>query len=355
MLGKRFFLFLNCGFLKSNSLLGVIHYFAEVIKIFFKMKARLIFLWAMVFISPAFGQGRFIIDADTGNEMDDLFAIVRMLVDPNTEVIALNSAHYNNAQITADSIWNENPVTEFNTVKVSQDYNEQLLEGLQMMDIPHPIGANRFLGYTWGYYPGAKLPQSPASDLIISEAKKLADGQRLNIAILGACTNVAAAIAKDTTIANKLNIYMLGAEFNVHTNVWNKNSFNVQNDLNAFDYLMDNEQIQLTIMPGAVIKAFKYKKSVIQPKLYAYHHPTTDLLANIWDDINAAEYRVMWDLGLTAALIRPELATIEERPAPPENKRKTVGVFVDIDMPEMQKDFWESLDQYFKKHQNDHQ
>jgi purine nucleosidase len=36
------------------------------------------------------------LDSDTGNEMDDLYAIVRLLKEPSLDVVGLSSAHFNN-------------------------------------------------------------------------------------------------------------------------------------------------------------------------------------------------------------------------------------------------------------------
>ena len=35
-----------------------------------------------------------IIDADTGNEVDDLYALARALIEPSWDILALNAAHW---------------------------------------------------------------------------------------------------------------------------------------------------------------------------------------------------------------------------------------------------------------------
>ncbi|MCX6240122.1 MAG: hypothetical protein NTY07_21710 [Bacteroidia bacterium] len=40
------------------------------------------------------------LDADTGNEMDDLYAIVRMVKAPSVNLIGLSSVHFNNPDLS---------------------------------------------------------------------------------------------------------------------------------------------------------------------------------------------------------------------------------------------------------------
>lgn len=58
-------------------------------------------------------QTRLWIDADTANEIDDLYAIARLLAAPEVEIVALSSAH-----------WSRSPAAEGNTLAASQRLNE---------------------------------------------------------------------------------------------------------------------------------------------------------------------------------------------------------------------------------------
>ena len=294
-------------------------------------------------------QNRYILDADTGNEMDDFYAIVKAIIDENTELIGLNSAHYNSTQIYTDSIWNGNRVTNFNTVSESQLLNEKLLQKMGRLDIPHPLGCNRRLGFPWGYYPSAIIPKSPAVDFIISEAKKATPDDKLKVICIGASTNLAAAIETDSTIAKNIHAFLLGARFNSETNIWNKSEFNIQRDLNAFDALLNRTALEMTVMPITTARPYVFKKTETLKRLYAMNHPVPKLLGDVWTEINAAEERVMWDVALVIALQKPELATLEERPAPPENTRKMLHVYTKIDVEGMKNDFWNAVEGYFMK------
>jgi purine nucleosidase len=96
---------------------------------------------------------RVIVDADTANEIDDLYAIVRVLVAPEFRVEGVTSAHY-----TRSTKPNE-------TVHRSQAINEQILDAMGLRDsIPHPVGADRSMAEP-------TIPvDSPAARLIIKQA-----------------------------------------------------------------------------------------------------------------------------------------------------------------------------------------
>ena len=59
---------------------------------------------------------RVIIDADTGNEVDDLYALARILLDPSIEVTALNAAHWQTSHWTVE-----------NSMENSHRLNQELL------------------------------------------------------------------------------------------------------------------------------------------------------------------------------------------------------------------------------------
>lgn len=305
--------------------------------------------WLVLTATTFFAQSnRYILDADTANEMDDFYAIVKAIIDPEIELISLNSAHFNSTQMYRDSVWNGNRITNFNTVSFSQQCNEEILSKLGRMDIPHPIGCNRKLGFPWGYYPSATIPKSPAVKRIIEEAKKASPQDKLKVICIGASTNLAAAIELYPDIASNIRAFLLGAMFDKETDVWNKSEFNIQRDLNAFDVLLNNENLEMIVMPTTTARPYVFRKSPTTEKLYDYNDPVTDLLGDIWTRINAGEERVMWDLALIIAIQHPELATLEDRPGPPENNRNSLKVYTAIDLQGMYDDFWNAIDRHFK-------
>ena len=123
-----------------------------------------------------------IIDADTANEMDDLFALVRAVGEPKFDLLGITSAQFHTSPLASDS-----------SVLESQKINEKLMSLLNRTDIPLPLGSNNALT-------APNKPQvSNAAQFIIDKAHELKDDQKLQLVILGSCTNVASAILMDTT------------------------------------------------------------------------------------------------------------------------------------------------------------
>lgn len=310
------------------------------------MKKLLLFISCVSFISN--GQD-YILDSDTGNEIDDLYAIVYAVAAPEMNLLSLNSTQFNNVQLVIDGSWNGNKVTDFVTVNESQRLNAKLLKALNRLDIPQLLGAENHLGYAWGYYETAPIPDSPASEFIIKEAERASPEDKLKVICIGASTNLAAAIEKRPSIAKNIHAYLLGAQFDTLNNAWNKNEFNIQRDLNAFDALLNQVELEMSIMPISTARPFEFEKSKTLKRLYAYNHRVSDQLADRWTYMNAGELRVMWDLALVLAINHPELAVLETRPAPPENRRETVQVYTKIDIDKMFSEFWNMLDNYLIK------
>ncbi|MDF9796596.1 purine nucleosidase [Catalinimonas alkaloidigena] len=310
-------------------------------------------IFALTFCSIFFAvslqaQREVIIDADTGNEMDDLYAIVMAILSEDMEVIGLSSAHFNNAQLLTDSLWHIYPTKNINTLEISQQLNEELLQALGREDIPHPKGASQMLGYAWGYYEGAPIPASPASDFIIEQAKLATEGEKLAILCLGAVTNVATALELAPEIADKISVHLLGMQYNVEEGIWNKNEFNVRNDLNAMDQLLTNEALELHVMPASTSSTLKFSHQKSLEKLARMEHPVNKILARRWAEVSAGAQWTMWDLALVEAMIYPTTAELEERLAPAENGGRPVQTYVSIKPKKMEAYFWEILENKLK-------
>ena len=134
-----------------------------------------------------------IIDADTANEVDDLFALVRAIGAPEFDLLGITSAQFHTSPLASDS-----------TVAESQRINEEIVRLLGRKDIPLPLGSN-------GPLTKADQPQpSEAASFIIEKAHQMQEGKKLQLVILGSCTNVASAILLDSTIVPKIQVHYLG-------------------------------------------------------------------------------------------------------------------------------------------------
>jgi inosine-uridine nucleoside N-ribohydrolase len=306
-------------------------------------KSIFIFIISLFVCNGLVAQKRIVIDADTGNEMDDLYAIVSALLDDEAEVDALISAHFNNVQLLTDSMWHIYPTEDINTIQISQDLNEQLLYLMDRNNIPHPIGSDRMVGYAWGYYEGAPVPESPGVDHIIHHAQDASPENKLNVVCLGAVTNVAAAVLLEPAIAKNIRLYALTMKYDPKKNAWNKNSFNARNDINGLDVLLNNKDLELIVIPGNISREMVFHRTKTVSKLAEIDHPVAKLLTDRWDEVSAGDTWIMWDLALVEAVIHPGMAKFESVETPPENTSRKIEVITGIDVDAMKGLFWEKL------------
>jgi inosine-uridine nucleoside N-ribohydrolase len=277
------------------------------------------------------------VDADTGNETDDIYALARLLAEPSVEVVGVSSAHFNNADLVAFEKWNQYPTKNIKTVHISQQLNEDLLKVMDKLSIPHPIGADRQMGRAWG---GREPRNSDAAREIIAAVKRLGKNEKLYVLSLGALTNIASAIALDTGIAKHIVCYALGANYNVSKGYWNKSEFNIRNDLNAFDYLLDNASVDLIIMPIDVAFPYRFKRDALYKKLSS-DVPLEQMLKQRWEETNPQDtIRTLWDLALVEAFVKPEYAIIKQVLTPAENKQRMIKIYSKIDVQKMEDDFF---------------
>jgi purine nucleosidase len=303
-------------------------------------KVYLSILTLALFISCFAEKRKVWIDADTGNEMDDLYAIARVLMDTTVEVVGISSAHFNNVELLTEKQWNSYPTKKINTAKLSQDLNEKLLEYLNKMNIPHPPGASKMIGHAWGQ---TDPRDSPAARSIIKKAHEFRPGEKLDIISIGAVTNLASAIILDSLIVPKIRCYLLAAKFDPVNNVWDKSEFNVRNDLNAFDYILNKESLEIFIMPANIAYPLQFSRSDCKIKLNNKENKLFTLLLNRWADVTTGQTWVMWDLALVEAYLSDDLATRENRYTPLENKKREIHVYTKINEKKMMADFWSVL------------
>ena len=289
------------------------------------------------------------LDADTANELDDLYAVAQVIADPHIRLDGLSSSHFNNTEIGTKDRWHQYDVAReldrgLGTVEASQRENALLLALMGRGDIPAPVGTTEMIGYSWGYFDGAPVPDAPAVDAIIAYARAASPGEKANVAAVGPLTNVAAALIKAPDIAPLMRVWWLGAGW--ENGVWNKNRFNVRNDLNAADYVLDRDDVELVMMPTQTARALMFARERTLPRLSAMGHPLTDHLHDRWAFVGAQGEWTQWDMALTLAMAHPEWATVERVPAPPENARDAVLVVTAIDSDAMESHFFDVLEQW---------
>jgi Inosine-uridine nucleoside N-ribohydrolase len=280
------------------------------------------------------------LDADTGNEVDDVYAIIRLLNEQSVDIVGLSSAHFNNPDLLVFEKWNQYPTTGISTIDISQELNEDILLKMNRTEIPCYKGADRQIGRAWG---GFEPRDSEAVQQLVAYVKTMKEGEKLDVLILGAFTNLASAIILHPEIIPHIKCYVLGARYDASTGIWDKNEFNIRNDLNAFDYLL-GQDIDLIIMPITTVMPYVFRKDETFARL-PKDIPSHRLLKDRWEETEPhIKQRVMWDLALVEAYLKPEYAKIERRLGPPENGERYVSVYVSIDADALYDDFWKYTD-----------
>jgi inosine-uridine nucleoside N-ribohydrolase len=280
---------------------------------------------------------RLIVDADTANEVDDLFAIARAIIEPRFKMEGLTSAQ-----------WHTQARAPNDTVGLSQKLNEDILELLGRKDIPHPMGSN---------YPmvNEQRPQpSDAADLIIEKAHETPEGEKLTVATLGPNTNIASAILLDPAIIPKIRCCYIGFWYNPLDNTWNKREFNTNNDPNASNLLLNTPGLEFYVMTATTSRNLVFEKAEVE-KNFKGKGGIKDYLLNRWESYDRYWQKsdpekkkwIMWDVAIIEALANPGLAKAIEVGTPHDNLNRKIHVYTWIDPEAMKQAFWKAFDRSF--------
>ena len=269
-----------------------------------------------------------ILDADTANEVDDPFALARILTDTTVDVLCLNATQWEPAHYAVP-----------NTMLASYRLNEVLLGYLEpRWRVPNLKGGHDRM-YDWG----EKAQHSQATYRILEAARQLPAGKKLPIITLGALTNVASALWIDPTIADRLAVYWLGSSYDFERQTMRKNNFNCVMDIQALEVVLDSP-VELYVMPTNVAQAMQVDYTEVFGALPA-DHPGTGFLRRLWDDHRdgGRQARTLWDIALVEAFLRPGLVNWAAVPAPRANGGRTIFVARTIDRAGMYRDFFGHL------------
>lgn len=255
---------------------------------------------------------RVLIDADTGNEVDDLFAIGRALIAPELEIVGLNSTQWQNSHWAVE-----------NTLENSHRLNVRILSYLDMGQLPHPRGSHYRL-YDWGQ---DVAQHSAAAYFIIEEAQKSTPEDKLTVVALGALTNVASALLIDPSIAPKMRLYCLGSSYNFEQGFWKKTDFNCLMDPHAINVVMDQADLELHITPVNVAANMKMTRERLTEN-FKGKDDLRGFLYDRWMNHMDGGYndRVIWDLVPFYYLLQPNWITEIEIQTPPENTQRKIFV-----------------------------
>lgn len=296
----------------------------------FKSRLSFTFLCALLVSNILVSQGKIkvLIDADTANEVDDLFALSIILMEPSVEVTALNATHWQTAHWATEK-----------TMEDSHRLNQMLLGTMGLEANLNRGGVARM--YDWG----DRAQHSAATYEIIEQANAQKENEKLNIIALGALTNVASAVFIDPSIAEKIKLYWLGTTYDFVKGVLRKDDFNCAMDQYALTHLLFSE-VEMHIIPVSVASKMTFDYDESRTKME--NHFLGDFLLKIWDyHIDGGRTkRTIWDLSIINAFLHPDWMEEVEIMTSKDNGNRKVFYYKDFDADKMRTDFFEKVKAY---------
>lgn len=273
------------------------------------------------------GKVDLILDTDAYNEIDDQFAISYALLAPEKiNMLGICAAPFHNAKSSSPADGMEKSYNEiFKIVELCHEKKG----GISDEYYTH-ITENIYKGSTT-YLPDESTPvESDACDFIISQARKHNETSPLYVVAIGAITNVASALLKDPSIAEKIVIVWLGGNA-IHWNSWAE--FNMSQDIAAARVIFNSASPLVQLPCMGVVSEIRTTGPELEYWLKG-KNPLADYLAN--NTINEAESyahgtpwsRIIWDVTAIGWLLNDEYRIMSgeliHRPIPEYDKSFTL-------------------------------
>lgn len=292
-------------------------------------KIYLLFVLLLLIASVSGQKAKVIVDADTGNEIDDMPAIVLALKSGKIDVLAITAAQWNRVEVCGRQTMHESWVL-----------NNRILPLLGMEHIPSLKGSEFSVGQGqhWGDKTGTAFNE--ASDFIIKKAMEMPKSEKLIVIVTGSATNVASAIISEPKIIDKVAVYFIGTTYDFKRKAFNKNEFNVRSDLNAVETLFNTERLELHVMPANVCTNLKVTQNDIATRLKS-NEGIDGMLKELWDKVNKDGIDwTMWDFAIVQAVLNPGWTKQVSCKTPPENTPRDIFLYTEIDSKAIMEDFW---------------
>ncbi len=203
-----------------------------------------------------------IIDTDAKNEADDQYAVAHALLSEKLNVMGIVASH-------------------FSERRVSGSMHASYEECLKMADLLEYPRDHIFMGNQFALNDLSEYEESEGVRFIIDAAHK--SRTKLNIAVLGPLTNVAAALLKDESIADNIAVYYTGGRIN-HENGEIVIEANSRNDIKAFNIVMDKCK-ELYLVPMEEYMRLSVSISELEYRLSGKNH-LADYLFNELVEVN---------------------------------------------------------------------
>lgn len=270
-----------------------------------------------------------ILDADTGNEVDDPYAIVRALIEPSWEITSLNAAQWQASQWTTPE-----------SMEDSYRLNQEIVSLLKLGIKTRRGGIKRM--YDWG----DMAQHSAAAYEIIKQAKAMPKDEKLTVIALGALTNVASAIFIDPTISSSIELYWLGTTYDFEKKIFKKNDFNCMMDPQALEIMLMSS-VDMHIIPVNVAQHMKFQYLETKEKLEG-KHPMADFLVDRWRyHIDGGRYeRNIWDLALIQAILFPKSVKEVKIRTSRDNGDRDIWFYQEFDAKMFKEEFFKTTLSY---------
>ena len=285
-----------------------------------------------------------VLSTDVGNEIDDQWAIVYLLLQPKFEVLGVMSAHAptitapagrTSYRILVDVVEN----------RIGMRRHPPLIEG----------GSEPLETSVTGR-------RSPAVDFLIKTSRKFSKENRLTVLMIGAATDVASAILLDPSIVDRIRVVQMG-----FTNEQGGDEFNIANDVHAVQAIL-NSNVPLVIGPGDVCRAslslnFEEARTMLEQRGV--------IGAWLWEEYQAWYFRVVkplrvndfskswviWDNIALAYVLGMTTQHNSSRPRMRDDMKfenvqtdREVTWITDVDEARLWADFLKLVDEYQRKH-----
>ena len=288
----------------------------------------------LLFTAIASGQTKVpvILDADTGNEVDDIYALSRALIEPSWDILALNAVQ-----------WQTSHWTEPRSMENSHRLNQVLLAEMGLEIKTRRGGAARM--YDWG----DMAQHSAAAYEIIQQAKAQPEGEKLTVIALGALTNVASAIYIDPSIESRIMLYWIGSTYDFEEGVMKRQDFNAVMDVQALEIVLMS-QVELHVLPINVASKMQFEYEATKAALAPDHSLSRLLLDRWYEHLDGGrKNRVIWDLALIQAILHPTLTKSVSIKTSKENGSRVVHYFSDIDAEKMKAEYFDRINAFMKQ------
>ena len=234
------------------------------------------------------------LDADTANEVDDLYAIVRAFAEPDWRIPVLASTQWQNSQWATER-----------TMEDSYRLNQHLAAHLGVQDATQVVRGGHRRMYDWGHL----AVHSHASDALIALSQNHDAANKLTVVALGALTNVASALYLDSTLAERIEVYWLGSTYDFDTDRARFTDFNALMDPQAAQLVLEHPTLRVHVLPVSEVGMHTVTYAQVEVAM-GEGGALGEVLLDRWRRHmdGSKDTRVLWDVAIVEVLSDPALA-----------------------------------------------